>query len=421
VYDGRIYTSSDSGDTWTPRESSRKWKSICSNSAGDRLAAVAYDDIIYTSGDYGVTWTQRATYKYWQSICSNSTGDRLAAFASAGSIYTSSVYYTYKNIPLEDMFAGGTDNLTNYTINGTVAKFLKAFYKDTDKNAVTDLKANASMFKYLGNEIEFCPAYVLHADTGTDIPIPSGVTKMFVVCIGGGGGGGGGGVAGPGYLGGSGGGGGGGALGGWFINFVSGQTTYNITIGNGGTYGRPNNDTTMDEGQIDSAGNYATGQDGTGGGNTTFTYTAGNYTVTGGSGGQGGIGGNPYTYTNKSAGGGGGTVTTSNSTYSKDGTGGSNGLADTTHGSSKYRPDGGVGGASGNKRGGSTRFLINNSVINVQPFTPFTRSGETAGYNDDRVCYGDGGRGGKGEGDSNDWSSAGYSGNKGCVIVFFYY
>ena len=108
-----------------------------------------------------------------------------------------------------------------------------------------------------------------------------------------------GGVAGSNYLG------GGGALGGWFINFVSGQT-YNVTIGNGGIYGHPNNDTFMSEGQIDSAGSVTPGQYGTIGGNTTFTYNAGNYTVTGGSGGQGGIGGSPYVYTNKSGGGGGG-------------------------------------------------------------------------------------------------------------------
>ena len=119
---------------------------------------------------------------------------------------------------------------------------------------------------------------------------------------------------------------------------------------------------------------------------------------------------------------GGGTVTTSNSTYSNNGTGGTSGSTDTTINSTAYRPNGGVGGASGNKRGGSPRFLINNSHINVQPFSAYTISGETAGYNDDRICYGDGGRGGRGEGTgSNDWGSGGYSGLKGCVIVFFYY
>jgi len=93
------------------------------------------------------------------------------------------------------------------------------------------------------------------------------------------------GVAGSNYLGG--GGGGGGALGGWFINFVSGQT-YNVTIGNGGIYGRPNGNDNMGEGQIDPQGSYAPGRDGTGGGNTTFRYNGVDYTVTGGYGGQGG-------------------------------------------------------------------------------------------------------------------------------------
>jgi hypothetical protein len=96
-YTSQIYTSSDYGETWTARESLRIWYSICSNSAGDRLAACENGDYyvggrIYTSSDYGETWTARDSDRYWTSICSNSAGDRLAAVVSGGQIYTSSDY-----------------------------------------------------------------------------------------------------------------------------------------------------------------------------------------------------------------------------------------------------------------------------------------------------------------------------------------
>ena len=436
--DGRIYTSSNYGESWTPRESARKWGSICSNAVGDRLAVIEalYDlggynsktgGFIYTSHDYGNTWVQRTiSRRDWTSICSNSAGDKFAAVVETGSsfIYTASVYYTYKGTILEDMLATGTSTtLTGYQINGTALKFLKAFYKDTDKNAVTDLRANMDMFKIAGSNPEICPAYILHADTGTGFPIPSDITKMFVVCIGGGGGGGGGGVrTDGGTRGGSGGGGGGGALNGWFVTYNSSYTTYNVTIGEGGLYGPPNNRTRaqVSEGAESTSAAKTSGQNGLSGGNTTFTYAGSNYESVGGTYGKGGLG-DGYVAGYVPTGGTGGASTTT--PYGNSGGNGGNGNND-------YQTDavhGGIGGESGNRRGTSQRFLINKSYINVEPFEPFTAttdypdaSGGT--YNDDRICYGEGGRGGRGETSATaNYAWAGYSGLKGCVIVFFYY
>lgn len=97
VKGGYIYTSNDSGVTWTARmaDASRQWNSIASNSDGTKLAAVVQNGYIYTSNDSGVTWTAQMTdvSRQWYSIASSSDGVKLAAVvcssSSNGYIYTS--------------------------------------------------------------------------------------------------------------------------------------------------------------------------------------------------------------------------------------------------------------------------------------------------------------------------------------------
>lgn len=57
---GYIYTSADSGATWTANTTSgsRNWYSIASSADGTKLAAVVYGGYIYTSADSGVTWAE---------------------------------------------------------------------------------------------------------------------------------------------------------------------------------------------------------------------------------------------------------------------------------------------------------------------------------------------------------------------------
>jgi photosystem II stability/assembly factor-like uncharacterized protein len=91
---GSIYTSTDSGATWTEQTAagSRDWQSIASSSDGTKLAAVVEHSSIYTSTDSGATWTERtdAGERYWKSIASSSDGTKLTAVtAYGGSIYTS--------------------------------------------------------------------------------------------------------------------------------------------------------------------------------------------------------------------------------------------------------------------------------------------------------------------------------------------
>jgi hypothetical protein len=91
VDNGFILVSTDRGNSFTNRASSRSWKSVCINAVGNRLAAV--EGNIWTSSDSGTTWVQKTTTpQSWISICSNSLGDRLAATVQNGNIWISTDY-----------------------------------------------------------------------------------------------------------------------------------------------------------------------------------------------------------------------------------------------------------------------------------------------------------------------------------------
>lgn len=87
-YVGYIYTSTDSGVTWTQRESARQWFGVASSSDGTKLVAVVYFGQIYTSTNSGVTWTPRESNRYWTAVASSSDGTQLVAAVYGGQIYT---------------------------------------------------------------------------------------------------------------------------------------------------------------------------------------------------------------------------------------------------------------------------------------------------------------------------------------------
>lgn len=91
---GYIYTSSDSGVTWTERTDAglRTWVSMTSSADGTKLAATAQSGYIYTSSDSGVTWTEQAGsgQRAWVAIGSNFDGSKLIAATTDGYLYTSS-------------------------------------------------------------------------------------------------------------------------------------------------------------------------------------------------------------------------------------------------------------------------------------------------------------------------------------------
>lgn len=90
VWQGLIYTSSDSGMTWTARENTRNWISVASSADGNKLVAAVKNGQIYTSTDSGVTWTPRDINRSWWAVASSADGSRLVAVLNPGLIYTSS-------------------------------------------------------------------------------------------------------------------------------------------------------------------------------------------------------------------------------------------------------------------------------------------------------------------------------------------
>jgi photosystem II stability/assembly factor-like uncharacterized protein len=91
VVDGSIYTSTNSGLSWTERGRSlgtKQWRAVASSADGSKLVAVAYEGYIYTSTDSGNTWTRRGSSNLWTSVASSADGTKLAATTHT-SVYTS--------------------------------------------------------------------------------------------------------------------------------------------------------------------------------------------------------------------------------------------------------------------------------------------------------------------------------------------
>jgi hypothetical protein len=102
--DGDIWTSSDSGATWTNHTqgtvaSGNDWQAVASDSTGTHLAAVCAQSVttggalyagdIWTSSDSGTTWTNRTIGKApslqeWATVASDATGVHLIAAAAHG-------------------------------------------------------------------------------------------------------------------------------------------------------------------------------------------------------------------------------------------------------------------------------------------------------------------------------------------------
>lgn len=101
-YAGWIYTSTDSGATWTRTGAHGYWASVASSIDGTKLVAAQARDgngnpgWIYTSTDSGATWSPTgAPNSYWASVASSADGTKLVAAQAAdangnpGRIYTS--------------------------------------------------------------------------------------------------------------------------------------------------------------------------------------------------------------------------------------------------------------------------------------------------------------------------------------------
>ena len=90
--------SSSIGASWTARDISRTWSAVASSADGTKLVATVKGGQIYTSVDSGVTWTPQAGILgslNWSSVASSADGTKLVATVGdninlIGDIYTSS-------------------------------------------------------------------------------------------------------------------------------------------------------------------------------------------------------------------------------------------------------------------------------------------------------------------------------------------
>lgn len=94
VFNGLVYTSTNSGKDWTPRDTpgSRAWVCVASSATGAFLVAMAKDSAIWTSSDFGQSWTGRTSPRpcQWKYVDISSNGNFIVAAAEPGSIYVSS-------------------------------------------------------------------------------------------------------------------------------------------------------------------------------------------------------------------------------------------------------------------------------------------------------------------------------------------
>ena len=87
---GQIYVSTDSGNTWTAKGPSLWWSSVAMSADGTKQTAVVYNGQIYISTDSGNNWTAKESKRYWSSVAMSADGTKQTAVVSAtGQIYVS--------------------------------------------------------------------------------------------------------------------------------------------------------------------------------------------------------------------------------------------------------------------------------------------------------------------------------------------
>ena len=95
VSGGQIYISTDSGNTWTPKESNRNWRSVAMSADGTKQTAVVNGGQIYVSTDSGNTWTAKESNRYWTSVAMSADGTKQTAVVSGGQIYVINEYTVF--------------------------------------------------------------------------------------------------------------------------------------------------------------------------------------------------------------------------------------------------------------------------------------------------------------------------------------
>jgi hypothetical protein len=125
-----VYTSPDSGATWTSNSlPAGQWTSIASSADGSKLVAAAcssninYGDgngSIYISTNSGTTWTLNATGQRWGFVASSADGSKLVALIGGG-VSQGMIEVPYGGIYTSQTTPSPRLNLTPATTNLTLA------------------------------------------------------------------------------------------------------------------------------------------------------------------------------------------------------------------------------------------------------------------------------------------------------------
>lgn len=94
---GDIYTSTNTGSTWSVVTTPGNWTSVASSSDGTRYVAADYGSGLYGFLTNGVITSYSASPNDWTSVASSSGGNILLAADDTGSLYISSNYGTNWN------------------------------------------------------------------------------------------------------------------------------------------------------------------------------------------------------------------------------------------------------------------------------------------------------------------------------------
>jgi hypothetical protein len=154
VYSGGIYTSTNSGATWTQTGAPGEyWYSVASSADGTHLVAVVYSGGIYTSTNSGATWTQTgAPGEYWYSVASSADGTHLVAVVYSGGICTSAnsgATWTQTGAPVEDWWSVASSSDGTHLVAVVTGG---GIYINSGSTAVASgAQGSTATLQYLGN------------------------------------------------------------------------------------------------------------------------------------------------------------------------------------------------------------------------------------------------------------------------------
>jgi hypothetical protein len=151
---GYIYTSSDGGSTWIPRISPglHQWWALASSADGQKIVAGDANNVfgyMYTSTDGGVTWIQQMASggHTWESLASSADGTKLAAIDAHTSTtggYIGGYIYTSTDSGAHWTQQGSTGGPHNWQTLASSADGMKLVAADGVTGAYTSIDGGVS-------------------------------------------------------------------------------------------------------------------------------------------------------------------------------------------------------------------------------------------------------------------------------------